>query len=127
MANWNTMHIFGYGESQMIGPDKNGKVANDTLSTIAPLISYLASLQQEGTNISMENLFALNMFKEEFIDFYPNTMIANKAQRFKMVDLDLTTLNNFADELSGAIPEQIEENNFSPLRNRIRNRPNVIQ
>lgn len=105
MANWNTMHVFGYGQSQMIGPDKNGFAASDTLNTLGSMITYLASQQQEGTNVSLQTLFALNIFNGQFVDFLPNSKDNNQMQRFKWVDLDPATIDAFADELSAAIPE----------------------
>jgi len=103
MAIYNTSHIFGYGESQMIGADKNGKVENGTLTTISPLITYLASIQQEGTTISMDTLFALNIYHDDFIDFIPNSD-GNLMQRFVWTDIDVTTTDAFTDELSAALP-----------------------
>ena len=105
MAKWTTMSIYGYGESQMMGPDKNGKAANDILSTIEPLIAYLASLQQQGTEISMETLFTLNIYSETFIDFWPLATANTKPQRFQLADIDMATVNAFADQLAENIPE----------------------
>ena len=104
MANWNVMHVFGYGQSQMIGPDKNGKAANDTLTTISPLISYLATQQQQGTTISMSTLRALNMFNNKFVDFIPNSLDGNTWQRFEVADIDPSYIDNLATELSGILP-----------------------
>lgn len=103
MANWTTIHVFGYGESQMIGPDKNGATTNSNLNTLAPLVSYLASMQQAGTTINMEQLFALNMFNQLFVDFFPNNK-DNKMQRFELDGLDMSYINNLADELANKIP-----------------------
>ena len=104
MATWNVMHIFGYGESQMIGSDKNGKVESSTLSTIAPLMSYLATKQQPGTDISLSTLYSLNIYNSKFVDFLPKDTAANKRQRFAYADLDDSYINNFATELAGALP-----------------------
>jgi len=113
MANWDTIHVFGKGGSQIIGPDKNGRAANAKLTTLAPLISYLSSLQQDGSIINLENLYVLTMYNNFFIDFYPNSKTPNASQRFMMADLDLTAVNDFADELAKSILMQEESIRFT--------------
>lgn len=103
MANWNIMHVFGYGESQMMSENKNGKANNSELPAIAPLISYLATQEQQGTTISMETLHALNMYKDQFVDFVPNSA-GNEWQRFAMADIDTSYIENLATELAAVLP-----------------------
>jgi hypothetical protein len=103
MPNWNTIHVFGFGQSQMIGPDKNGGVANDELSSVSPLIDYLASIQQEGTSINPDTFHVFNIYQGQFIDFVANTRTGNKSQRFNMADIDTTTVDNLADEIYNSI------------------------
>jgi len=106
MAVYDSMHIFGFGLSQMVGPVKNGKVASNTLTTLAPLLTYLASQQQTGTDISEVTLHALNVINNGgsgFIDFLPKDVTGNLHQRFMMADIDMTTVDNFADELAEAL------------------------
>jgi hypothetical protein len=60
-AVWNTIHIFGNGETQVIGLKHNGKIASSELKALAPIIAALAEKQQKGTKISIENAHAINI------------------------------------------------------------------
>jgi hypothetical protein len=104
MSSWNTIHIYGYGESQIISNDANRKVANDKLSTISPLLSFLATKQQEGTSVNIENLHTLNIANGTFIDFVPLFGNNNKMQRYLWNDVDITLIDNIADEIDRNAP-----------------------
>ena len=108
---WNTIHIFGYGESQVIGDKANGKTPNGALKTLAPLMSYLASKQQKGTKISLDDTHALNIFNGSFVDFRPRGA-KNKGQRFEWSEIDAKAINKFADELISKAPEEKPHGNF---------------
>ena len=98
---WNIIHVFGYGESQVIGQRVRGKVANAKLANVQLLIKYLQTLQQPGTTISMETLFALNIYNNNFIDFLPKKIASvpeNKSQRFQMKEIDTLHIEKLASE-----------------------------
>ena len=102
---WNTIHIFGYGESQVIGNEANGKVANGDLKMLAPLLTVLAKKQQKGTKITLEDTHVLNIFNGAFVDFRPRGM-KNKGQRFAWNDINTKTINKLADELISKVPKE---------------------
>ena len=95
---WNTIHVFGYGESQVIGSKANGKAPNGQLKSLAPLFAALAKKQQKGTKISLDDTHALNIFNEAFVEFHPNGA-KNIGQRFTWADVNTKTVNKLADEL----------------------------
>ena len=88
----------------MMGSGKNGKIGNSSLSTIVPLVTYLASQQQPGTTISLGTLSSLNMYHDRFVDFLPNDIVTNKPQRFAVADIDVSYIDNLATELAGLLP-----------------------
>jgi hypothetical protein len=117
MSNWNTIHLFGYGESQIISKTSNNKVAIDKLTTVAPLLTYLSTIQQEGTTISPETMHVLSVFNGLFVDFFSNTN-ENKLQRFEWSNID----TNYID----ALATQISENVTSSLSETTENAHSVI-
>lgn len=78
------MHVFGYGESQMIG-EINGSVSNEQLTTISPLLDYLSSIQQPETVINSENLLSLTIASGVLVRFTPN----NNGNKFQDFTLDV--------------------------------------
>jgi hypothetical protein len=47
MATWSTLHIFGYGETQLIGTDFNKKVPSAELTTLAAVVDNVYSFKPE--------------------------------------------------------------------------------
>jgi hypothetical protein len=104
---WSTIHIFGYGESQVIGHGTNGKVANVQLKALAPLYATLTKRQQKGTKINPESTHALNIFNGSHIDYRPR-MGTGGGQRIAWADADTKAINNLAKELMSKVPKQKE-------------------
>jgi hypothetical protein len=95
---WNSIHIFGYGETQLIGHDINRKSPNEKLKTLKPIIENLVSFQQKGTKISLEDTHTINIFNNGHVDFFPLSS-KNKTQRFPWADLDAKRINKLFTEL----------------------------
>lgn len=94
---WNVVHLFGYGETQVIGAEINGKVANANLKTLEPFLTYLSGLQQKGTKIALKDLHSLNILNGTFIDFSSRDP-KNKSQRFNWTDINPKQVSKFVDE-----------------------------
>jgi len=103
--DWNSIHLMGFGEAQIIGKN-NGKVANENLKSIAPFISHLMALQQEGTRIDSEELHAIHIFNSSFIDFLPKPKKENKRQRFQWAQIDDKIVGELAFEIMNNIRNQ---------------------
>ena len=116
-AAWNTIHIFGYGESQVIGMNHNGTIANSELKGLTALLAGLAEKQQKGTEISLENAHAINIFNNAFIDFIPKEKPKNKRQRFAWSEVDAKLLQKFSDELVMKLPERQQRKEFGIQKN----------
>lgn len=120
---WNTIHIFGYGESQVIGKEKNGKVPNSELKTIEPLLSYLAGIQQKGTKVKRDDLHALNILNNAFIDFIPKSR-ENKHQRFAWNELDIKQIDKFTTDVLDKVSKQKPREN---IMDRLKKRNKLIK
>ena len=100
MTNWNTIHVFGHGQTQITGPEKNGKVANDKLTGIAPLLNYLNSLPEaEGRALAAGDLFALSIYKDAVINLTLNNKRGKRVLRFKLDGRETTLIDQLAEEL----------------------------
>lgn len=54
MAQWNTLHIFSYGESQAIGEDYNKKAQTINLTAAQPVIDNIYSKKPIDNDASPE-------------------------------------------------------------------------
>ena len=97
MKNFNTIHIFGYGETQLISSDSNKKVATSILTKVKAVIDNVYSKKPADNNAGTE-YHAINIFNDMFADYIPKTR-GEKSFRFKYEDLDATLINELVDEI----------------------------
>jgi hypothetical protein len=67
-TQWSTLHIFGYGETQLIGNDLNKKVNTSVLTTVQAVIDNVYSFKPEG-NTATKDYHAINIFNDMFADW----------------------------------------------------------
>jgi hypothetical protein len=67
-TEWSTLHIFGYGETQLIGNGFNKKVNTSLLTTAQPVIDNVYSFKPEG-NTATKEYHAINIFNNMFADW----------------------------------------------------------
>lgn len=65
---YSTLHIFGYGEVQIIGKDLNKKVATSELTKVQAVVDNVYSFKPEG-NAATEDYHAINIFNDMFADW----------------------------------------------------------
>jgi hypothetical protein len=98
IISWATIHIFGYGETQIIGDDKMNKKFNTTdLTKVQDVVNYAYSLKPEG-NEAPKEYHAINIFRDSQIHFIPKDS-SFESWRFEYADLDTTTIDALATEL----------------------------
>ena len=97
MKNFNTIHIFGYGETQLISSDSNKKVATSVLTKVQAVIDNVYSKKPADNNAGTE-YHAINIFNDMFADYQPKTR-EEKSFRVKYVDLDATLINELVEEI----------------------------
>jgi len=57
-----TIHIFGYGETQINSKDLSVKVATDTLSNVTPLIAGIFAKKPTENTTKITEFHAINIF-----------------------------------------------------------------
>ena len=92
---WNTIHIFGYGETQIIGNGTNKKVPTSVLTTVQPVIDNVYAQKPEDIDCSSE-YHAINIFNNMFSDYQPKT---GEGFRTQYEDLDATLIEALAAEI----------------------------
>jgi hypothetical protein len=97
MKNFNTIHIFGYGETQLISSDSNKKVATLTLTKVQAVIDNVYSKKPADNNAGTD-YHAINIFNDMFADYLPKTR-DEKSFRVEYKDLDATLINELVEEI----------------------------
>jgi hypothetical protein len=57
-----TIHIFGYGETQINSKDLSVKVATDTLTTVTPLVEAIYAAKPADNTAPISPFHAINIF-----------------------------------------------------------------
>lgn len=108
MKSWNVIHIYGYGESHIIGvgdDDKgfSNKVPTSILTTVTPFIDDLFT-HKPADNASVSTQYhIIHVFHDNEVRFVPKD---SEAEGFSVQIslLNQTTLQNLVNELSTATP-----------------------
>jgi hypothetical protein len=98
--DFNTIHIFGYGETQLIKKNVNIKCPTSELTSVGGVISNVYSKKPSDSDASAE-YHAVNLFHNMFADYQPKT---GKGFRVKWAELDATLIEALVEELVGKIP-----------------------
>lgn len=96
-TQWSTLHIFGYGETQLIGDNYNIKVSTSALTKAQAVIDNVYSFKPEG-NPATINYHAINTFNELFSDWQtsePNV----EGWRVQWADLDKVAIDELVAEI----------------------------
>jgi hypothetical protein len=108
MATWSTLHIFGYGETQLIGTDSNKKVPSTALTTLAAVVANVYSFKPEG-NTAPEEYHAINIFNHMFADWQPKGQ-GEKGWRTEYAELDTEAIDALVAEVEAYVePEVVAE------------------
>ena len=68
MAIYNTLHIFGYGETQVITDKENKKVATDSIVGVQALVDDLYS-KKPADNPATSDYRVISIFNDMFADY----------------------------------------------------------
>ena len=95
---FNTLHIFGYGETQVISDLENKKVASSELSGVQPVVDNIYSLKPVGNNAGLDYL-TINVFNGLFVDYSDN-----QGNRFRIdySEVNSALINALVTEVNNA-------------------------
>jgi hypothetical protein len=106
MATWSTLHIFGYGETQLIGTDSNKKVPSTALTTLAAVVNNVYSFKPEG-NTANEEYHAINIFYDMFADWQTSQQ-GVQGWRTQYAELDVTLIDALIVEINAYVEPTTE-------------------
>ena len=100
MATWSTLHIFGYGETQLIGDNVNFKTATTNLPAAQLVVDNVYSKKPVDSDASA-SYHAVNIFHDMFADFQPNS---GTGFRVQYAELDAILIDALVAEIVALIP-----------------------
>jgi hypothetical protein len=100
MATWSTLHIFGYGETQIISDNVNFKTATSNLLAAQPVVDDVYSHKPVDSDASA-SYHAVNIFNGMFADFQPNI---GAGFRVQYAELNEILIDALVEEIVALIP-----------------------
>lgn len=95
MATWSTLHIFGYGETQLIGDNFNYKTSTSNLASAPAVVADVYSKKPAGSDASAD-YHAVNIFNDMFADYQPNS---GSGFRVQYADLNQILIDALIEEI----------------------------
>jgi len=95
MATWSTLHIFGYGETQLIGDNFNYKTSTSNLASAPAVVADVYSKKPAGSDASAD-YHAVNIFNDMFADYQPNS---GSGFRVQYADLNQVLVDALVEEI----------------------------
>jgi hypothetical protein len=100
-----TLHIFGYGETQVIGNDGttsvNKKVSTSVLTKVTPVVDDVYSFKPSD-NLSPNEYHAINIFNDLFADYQPKGEF--ESWRVQWADLNKVAIDELVAEVLAYTP-----------------------
>jgi hypothetical protein len=95
MATWSTLHIFGYGETQLIGDNFNYKTSTSNLASAPAVVADVYSKKPAGSDASSD-YHAVNIFNDMFADYQPNS---GSGFRVQYAELNQVLIDALVEEI----------------------------
>ncbi len=97
MANWNTLHIFGFGDVQVITSKTSVTKAASSLTKLKAVIDNIWSTKPVGY-VGTEEYHAINTFEGSFSNWQAKNVI-EEGFRTQYADLDAVAIQELVDEV----------------------------
>jgi len=97
MTNWSTLHIFGFGDVQVITKDGGATKKASTLTKLESVIDNVWSTKPTD-NTSTKDYHAINIFEGMFADWQPKVS-KEKGFRTEYYKLDDSLIQKLVDEV----------------------------
>jgi hypothetical protein len=98
---WGTIHIFGFGTTQLIGKDLNKQVPSTALTTLNAVIQNVYLLKPTDV-VSSTDFHAINLFNDMNASWLPKTK-EDKGFRVDFKALDITLIDALIVEINAYI------------------------
>ena len=95
---WNTI-LISNEESRILG-EHEGVVPNKVLTELNPFMVYLNSIQQQGTDITLEKTFGIKILNNSIVGFVPQPNLNdNSPQLFHWNIINTQLVENLANNI----------------------------
>lgn len=104
MSTFNTIHLFGFGDAQIIGADSNLTVKSDTLTNLTAFVDHIKTFKPE--DVTLTDYHVIHIFNEMDVRYLgKGTEVKTDKTNFtvKISEVDPTILGNLVDELAAAV------------------------
>ena len=105
MGQFSTIHIFGYGETQIIGETNNGKVPSSSLTTLVPFVDHVKTFLPES-GVTLTDYHVIHIFNGSDVRYLGVGTEDRKEETSFSVgfnQIDQTLLTALVDEIISAI------------------------
>jgi len=105
MEQFSTIHIFGYGETQIIGETNNGKVPSSSLTTLVPFVDHVKTFLPES-GVTLTDYHVIHIFNGSDVRYLGVGTEDRKEETSFSVgfdQIDQTLLTALVDEIISAI------------------------
>lgn len=104
-STFKTIHIFGYGEVQLIGGVKDGKVSSSNLDSLNAFVDHIRTFKPE--NVETSDLHVIHIFKDGDVRYLGKngelSLRTKKSYSVNLSQVNSEVLNSFVNELIQAI------------------------
>jgi cell division FtsZ-interacting protein ZapD len=101
MSQFNTIHLFGFGDAQIIGTDVNRTVKSDTLTALAAFVDHIKALKPE--EVILTDYHVIHIFNEMDVRYLGKGTEDRKDKTdfiIKIAEVDAALLGALVDELA---------------------------
>lgn len=95
--SWNTLHIFGYGQVQLISNTENKLVDSELCPSTQAVVNMVYSHKPQG-NTATTDYRTINIFNDLFADYQSN----DGSFRVDYSELDSALIEQLASEIQNA-------------------------
>lgn len=104
-STFKTIHIFGYGEVQLIGGAKDGKVSSANFDSLNAFVDHIKTFKPE--NVEASDLHVIHIFKDGDVRYLGKngelSLRTKKSYSVNLSQVNSEILNSFVNDLIKAI------------------------
>ena len=108
MGQFSTIHIFGYGETQIIGQTNNGKVESFSLTTLTPFVDHVKTFLP-ATGVTLTDYHVIHIFESMDVRYLGQGTEDRTVQTSFSVtwsQIDQILLTELVDEIISKLPSE---------------------
>ena len=109
MKQFSTIHIFGYGETQIIGETNNGKIPSSSLTTLVSFVDHVKTFLPES-GVTLTDYHVIHIFEGSDVRYLGVGTEDRKEETsfsVKYDQIDITLLDALVNEVISLLPSEV--------------------